>query len=70
MPGMGGRGLSSRLLQQRPGTRVLFMSGYTDDQTLRRGLFDPEVAFLAKPFSSQDLAAAVRAVLDPPANGP
>ena len=66
MPGMGGRELSSRLLQQRPDTRVLFMSGYTDDQTLRRGLFDPEVAFLAKPFSSQDLAAAVRAVLDPP----
>jgi NO-binding membrane sensor protein with MHYT domain/nitrogen-specific signal transduction histidine kinase len=66
MPGMGGRELSARLLEQRPDTRVLFMSGYTDDQTLRRGLFDPEVAFLAKPFSSQDLAAAVRAVLDPP----
>ena len=70
MPGMGGRELSARLTEQRPETRVLFMSGYTDDQTLRRGLFDPDVAFLAKPFSSQDLSAAVRAVLDPPPGAP
>jgi two-component system cell cycle sensor histidine kinase/response regulator CckA len=66
MPKMGGRQLSERLVERRPGTRVLFMSGYTDDQLLPHDRAGADVAFLPKPFDSKGLAAAVRAVLDAP----
>ena len=48
----------------RPGIRVLFMSGYTNDEVLRRGVLSAHVAFLQKPFTPQVLAARVRAELD------
>jgi two-component system, cell cycle sensor histidine kinase and response regulator CckA len=64
MPAMGGRQLSERLVERRPGTRVLFMSGYTDDQLAPQDRAGAEVAFLPKPFDSKGLTAAVRAVLD------
>ena len=67
MPGMGGRELAERLLALRPDVRVLFMSGYTNDEILRRGLVDPAMAFIAKPFSANAFAAAARAALDAPA---
>jgi len=66
MPQMGGRQLSERLVERRPETRVLFMSGYTDDQLLAHDRTGADVAFLPKPFDSKGLAAAVRAVLDAP----
>jgi two-component system cell cycle sensor histidine kinase/response regulator CckA len=66
MPRMGGRQLSERLVERRPGIRVLFMSGYTDDQLLPHDRAGADVAFLPKPFDSKGLAAAVRAVLDAP----
>jgi two-component system cell cycle sensor histidine kinase/response regulator CckA len=66
MPAMGGRQLSERLVERRPGTRVLFMSGYTADQLLPHDRSGAEVAFLPKPFDSKALTAAVRAVLDAP----
>jgi DNA-binding response OmpR family regulator len=43
---------------------VLFMSGYTNDEIIRRGLVSPGVPFLQKPFSPEDLATKVREVLD------
>ena len=66
MPGMGGQLLSDAACALRPGLRVLFMSGYTDDADVRRGLSDRTIDFLPKPFSPGVLAARVRQVLDAP----
>ena len=63
MPDMGGRELVDRLLVQRPDLKVLFMSGYTDDDIIRRGLLNPSMAFLQKPFAAKALVAAVRNTL-------
>jgi len=64
MPRMGGRALAETLRQQRPTTRVLFMSGYPDDEVLRRGVQQDPLSFLEKPFTQATLGAKVRAVLD------
>jgi CheY-like chemotaxis protein len=66
MPEMSGRCLAQQLGVKRPGLRALFMSGYTDDEIVRRGLAAAGAAFLPKPFSADRLAAAVRATLDAP----
>jgi two-component system cell cycle sensor histidine kinase/response regulator CckA len=50
-----------------PGMRVLFMSGYTDNEILRRGIRTSETDFLQKPFTAESLCAAVRSVLNKPA---
>ncbi|MDB4905745.1 MAG: Blue-light-activated protein [Gemmatimonadetes bacterium] len=55
MPGMGGRELAERLAEQRPGLPVVFMSGYTADEVLRRGLMDARTPFLQKPFELDEL---------------
>jgi PAS domain S-box-containing protein len=60
MPGMGGRELAGKMAELRPGTPVLYTSGYTHGEILRRGLLDPEVAFVAKPFTAEALVRAVR----------
>jgi signal transduction histidine kinase/CheY-like chemotaxis protein len=64
MPRMGGSELSARLDGLRPGTRVLYMSGYTDDTIVKRGLLHSTVAFLEKPFTANALLLALRGVLD------
>jgi PAS domain S-box-containing protein len=64
MPGMNGRQLVEKLLEYRPQLGSLLMSGYTDDDVLRRGVLHGETAFLQKPFTPDDLARKVRAVLD------
>lgn len=66
MPHMGGRALAETLRQSRPSTRVLYMSGYPDDEVLRRGVQQDRVAFLEKPFTQATLSAKVREVLDAP----
>ncbi|HKW51715.1 MAG TPA: ATP-binding protein [Candidatus Eisenbacteria bacterium] len=66
MPGMSGRDLAERLSIERPGIRVLFISGFTDDTMVRRGVRDAKVAFLQKPFTLENLAQKVREVLDGP----
>ncbi len=64
MPRMGGRELADHLARLRPGLPVLFMSGYTNDEIIRRGLLSPGAPFLQKPFSPEALATKVREVLD------
>jgi signal transduction histidine kinase len=64
MPVLNGRELSERLAADRPEIRVLFMSGYTDDDIVRRGLLQPGAPFLQKPFVPADLSRKVRDVLD------
>jgi CheY-like chemotaxis protein len=63
MPGMNGRELGERLAEVRPETRLLYMSAYTEDEVLLRGIRVAEVAFLNKPFSLETLASAVRRAL-------
>jgi signal transduction histidine kinase/CheY-like chemotaxis protein len=63
MPAMSGRELSEKLRQQRPNLRTIFMSGYTDDEVLRRGVQKLGAAFLQKPFSLATLALDVRTML-------
>ena len=64
MPHMGGPELAKRVLQARPGVKVLCMSGYTDDALIRHGAIDAGIAYLQKPITPDRLAQKVRAVLD------
>jgi CheY-like chemotaxis protein len=64
MPEMSGRELVDRFARLRPNTKVLFMSGYTDDAIVRHGVLRPGTAYLQKPFSPDTLARKVRDVLD------
>jgi two-component system cell cycle sensor histidine kinase/response regulator CckA len=64
MPTMSGREMVDALRLKRPGVRVIYMSGYTDDEILRRGLHDPTMSFIQKPFTAEHLAMLVRKILD------
>jgi signal transduction histidine kinase/CheY-like chemotaxis protein len=64
MPEMSGPQLVSVILPLCPRARVLFISGYTDDEIIGRGLSDPDMMLLAKPFSAQELVDRVRQALD------
>jgi PAS domain S-box-containing protein len=64
MPEMSGRELVDRFAKLRPTTKVLFMSGYTDDAIVRHGVLRPGTPYLEKPFSPDTLARKVREVLD------
>jgi CheY-like chemotaxis protein len=66
MPTLGGRGMVDELHELSPGVRVLFMSGYTDNEILRRGINKSETDFLQKPFTAESLRSAVQAVLNKP----
>ncbi len=63
MPGMGGRELAKQLVQTRPGTKVLYLSGYTEDAIVSEGTIERGTAFLQKPFTLQNLSRKVREVL-------
>jgi len=63
MAGMDGRTLAERMILSRPGIKVLYMSGYTDDTIVHHGVLDPGVALLQKPFTRAALANKVREVL-------
>jgi len=69
MPGISGRDLAQHVSSARPETRVLFISGYSDDVLLRQGVNTPlsRQSFLQKPFALEDLLLRVRTVLDAPA---
>jgi PAS domain S-box-containing protein len=64
MPEMGGREFAQRLSLAEPDLPILFMSGYTGDDVVQRGLLDPGAPFQQKPFTPGTLAAKVRAMLD------
>jgi two-component system, cell cycle sensor histidine kinase and response regulator CckA len=64
MPGISGPDLTRRLIQQQPALRVIYMSGYTEDTIVHRGVLDPGIAFLHKPFTADVLGRKIREVLD------
>jgi two-component system cell cycle sensor histidine kinase/response regulator CckA len=66
MPRMSGPELAKRLVGMRPGLKVLFMSGYTDDSIVRHGVLDAEIAYLQKPLTPTAITVKVREVLDAP----
>ena len=66
MPEMSGSELAEQFAEFRPASKVLYMSGYTDDAIVRHGILRPGIAYLQKPFSPDGLARKVREVLDAP----
>jgi signal transduction histidine kinase/ActR/RegA family two-component response regulator len=64
MPDMNGKILSDRAREQRPDLKVLYTTGYTRNAIVHNGMLDPGLAFLAKPFTLEQLAVKVRQVLD------
>ncbi|MGA2415071.1 MAG: ATP-binding protein [Candidatus Sulfotelmatobacter sp.] len=64
MPGMNGRELAQRISEIRPNTKVLYMSGYTENVIGHNGTLDAGVRLLQKPFTLRDLKSKVREVLD------
>jgi PAS domain S-box-containing protein len=64
MPELGGRELGARLAALQPDLPILYMSGYTGDDVIQRGLLEPGVPFLQKPFTPEGLARKVRQMLD------
>ena len=64
MPRMNGRQLAEQAQQIRPGIRVLYISGYTNDAIAHYGVLDPGLWFLPKPYALSSLIAKVREVLD------
>ena len=64
MPGMNGRELAHRVSEIRPNTKVLYMSGYTENAIGHNGTLDAGIMLLQKPFTLHALKAKVREVLD------
>ena len=63
MPGTSGRELAVRIMGRRPGIRVLYMSGYTENVITSGGMLEEGLAFLQKPFSPAVLVQRIREVL-------
>jgi two-component system, cell cycle sensor histidine kinase and response regulator CckA len=59
MPGMNGRELAERIVPIRPEIRVVYMSGYTEDVIVQRGLLQQGLHYIAKPFAPQALVQKV-----------
>jgi signal transduction histidine kinase/CheY-like chemotaxis protein len=64
LPGMNGRALADRLQASRASLEILYTSGYTDDEVVRRGVLQQRVALLQKPYSATQLTGRVRQILD------
>jgi CheY-like chemotaxis protein len=63
MPGISGRELADRVVQVRPGIKVLFMSGYTDQAVVHHGILEDDAVLLQKPFTLATLASKLREIL-------
>jgi two-component system cell cycle sensor histidine kinase/response regulator CckA len=70
MPEMSGPELVTLLAEQRPGTRTVYLSGYSADTLVREGLIEPRSRLVQKPVAAHDLLEAVRAALGSSPRGP
>ena len=70
MPRMGGQEIASRILERRPGMKVLYMSGYPDNALVQDGILTDGINFLQKPFSAALLRKKVRELVGQPARLP
>ena len=68
MPRKNGRQVYDEITRIKPGAKVLFISGYTRDVVLDKGVQEKEFAFISKPLSAEDLLRKVREVLDSPSH--
>lgn len=68
MPGMNGRKLADEACRQRSDLKVLFTTGYSRNAVVHNGVLDAGVELIGKPFTVDELATKVRAVLDAPAS--
>jgi len=66
MPGIGGRELAEMATQLRPGLKVVYMTGYTDDALARHGVLADSAHVITKPFTADELTRKIREVLDLP----
>jgi len=66
MPQMKGRELANRVQARRPDVRVLYMSGYTEDAIVNRGVLESGISLISKPFTQEALSRKLRDLLDPP----
>jgi two-component system, cell cycle sensor histidine kinase and response regulator CckA len=63
MPGLSGKEMVSQLENQRPGTKVLYISGYTNTGIVHEDVLEPGIAFLPKPFTAEQLLQKIQSVL-------
>jgi FixJ family two-component response regulator len=61
---LSGRQLAEKILSQNPGTKIVYMTGYTDDMIVQHKVLEPGVQLLQKPFTKAELALKVRSTLD------
>jgi PAS domain S-box-containing protein len=64
MPGQSGKDLAVQLTRLRPATRVLFMSGYSQDVIVEHGILEDGLDLIEKPFAAEDLLRRIRGILD------
>jgi two-component system NtrC family sensor kinase len=62
--GMNGRQLSEEVMRQRPGIKVLYVTGYTRNAIIHHGRLDPDIELLTKPFTADALVRKIRQILD------
>ena len=63
LPGLNGREVADGMKQARPGIKVIYTSGYTQDLIANRGVLDSDVRYLPKPYTTEQIAAEVREAL-------
>ena len=68
LPGKNGRELATEIDRRRPGTKILFMTGYSRNAIVHHGRLDPGTELIQKPLIERDLARKIRQVLDNPSD--